>query len=387
MARNYAYAEAEGLVSVFAQFPTRSDILTLEHDPGENSRWWYFANSVCTRNSATADLVLFLEQATLVADLGGVNTELNDLSCNPCLFWGAEVQYAASGSQTIKLQGSGEGTGVNMSCRWNHLLAIEALADDFFEGDDATAANTSATYATALTFNETLSGDYLFLCFCEFNIPSTSARFNIRADKDGTKYGASRLSMPDSGSWRTWGTAFRLDGLAGSQTVTIEFNSENGVTAAAVRRRRIFALKLDEFTALASAENLAADANTTTTPEVQTTLSTSPVSGFEYLILAAMIGSHTDLGSNGHYSVYNVVAAADILNWTDEPNTADDAAPGMVFKVASFLAAVTYETYKWSEIGATTTTALGSLIAIMNLEDLPSAVSHFGMGKRFHGVH
>jgi hypothetical protein len=351
-----AYAESLGRSTTTSTTVGGANKVRLTHTPGDNETWAYLWNVELDGSSASVAPLLRLRNETLAADWANVTSMPQDAT-NRVSVGGLKVHTygAAPGAQDIDID-FWNGAAATAGATDAHIFGLKLGADDKSAAADAANGNTSGTYETAVTLAETLDGDYLFLGSCEYNSANTTGDVQIRADKGGTKYGTLWATVQASTNWRTWATGFKLTGLSGAQTVTIEFASHDTVTNVQVRNCRILALDLSRSNKHGYDEDLVRDTNTTATPEDQSSLTFSPDAERNHVALAGMIYEFERDG-------------AAINQAQEEPNEAVD---GMAFFSLRRESLTTgdkvYKTQKWSET-TNTTGAAESWIVVLDLEE------------------
>jgi hypothetical protein len=365
--RTNEYAESTGRSTTTSTSVGGANKVSFVHTPGSSERWWYFWNAILDCSGATSDALARFRNETAGVDYNNVNWEPQDATDNISIFGGKEVTYGASpGSQTIDLDYWAESATAGIADA--HVWGTKAETDDKSVAADGAVTRTSSAYATAVTLTETLTGDYLFLCFCEMNSNNASARVDVRADKGGTKYGSSSWSPSDTTTWRSWGTAFKLTGLSGSQTVIIEYASNNNAATVSVRNCRIFALRLGNVANNYSDEDRArATLTGSTTPSVQSSLTFTPAAARNHVAFACAIG---DINSNTGSGNYDWRRDATVINaHEEEGNISGDSAPFFGLRRESLaVSSTTYETRKWPETTGLTVGLAESGIYVLDLE-------------------
>lgn len=347
---------------------TPQNVLRLTHTPNDSTTWWYFATALMDDSSITVgnNAIVRVRQSTAAVDLANLVFLPADITDNLQFIIGSQHTYGvAPGSQNIDIDLSTEGANT-AGLDDLRLFGIEKDFDDRYAASDGETTSTSSVYATKVTMTETLTGDYLFICTAEVNGNPTS-RIQVRADKAGTKFGSADIIMrnPSALNWQSWGTAFRLTGLSGSQTIFIEFARDVTGSAVKIRKARIFAIKLGRFANNYYAENRARTTTTSTTPIDKTTL-TQVTAAASHIIFGGMIVDGSDI-SNSSFAELEEDAVS-ISTQDAELTIANEFNGFMTFARHTLTAAShTWKTQFWSEAAALTTGADQSFISAIEL--------------------
>ena len=361
-----AYAESNDRSTSTTTTVGGANKVSLGHTPADNARWLYIWSAVLDGSVTTADARARLRNETAAADWAVTFIEPQDTT-NRNSIGGFKVhQYGASpGAQTIDIDywmESAGTVGIADAC----LFGIELGPDDYSVEDDAQDASTdTGAYKTSLTLSETLTGDYLFLASAEISHSANSGNTRIRADKGGTKYGFLDYGFQDATTWRTWATGFKLTGLSGTQTVTIEF--QPAASTATIRRRRIVAIKLDRFSKNGYAENRSANSHNNTTPADQTSLTFSPDAARNHVALAGMMMNNSSNSINA-FGEFERDGTA-LHQCQEEVDAANDDFPMFAVKRESLTTGdKVYKTQKWVEGIGAVVEATESWIIVLDLE-------------------
>lgn len=387
-----AYAEATGRTTTTSTSVGGANKVRLTHTPGSSETWAYLWDSIVDCSSTGSDVLMRLRNETLSEDWANVNVEPKD-GTNRMSVGGVKVKtYGASpGSQDIDIDFWNEAAttaGAGGTFLWGIKLgANDKSAEDDSQQNDSSGAS---TFVTALTLTETLTGDYLFLCSCEYQVAAL-ANILIRADKSGTKYGDFQARLQDATSWRTWATGFKLTGLSGSQTVTIEFATDLDTVQASVRKCRILAIDLSRFNKNGYQEDRTRDTNSTATPEDQSSLAFTPDATRNHIAICGMILDHNVNTTNG-FGEFERDGTA-INQCQEEPQQNGDCFAFFSLRRESLSAATTYKTQKWSET-TNITGAAESWIIVIDLEEAAvitpvtgQGLQHIGYGIGDTGAH
>lgn len=182
----------------------------------------------------------------------------------------------------------------------NESRSLVMEMDPLDEYASGAGFTTSASYAAkcTLTFTPGTTGDYLILCSGRAKIDTTSRKLWIKAVHSGTDYSECRMRVGHVDDLRPWCSMFKLSGLSGSQTITIEVKPNTGGDRVDLVQGEIYALRLDTFPAYYYAENRAQQTSPSTTAwtTAVTTGSITPNPQSHVLIATATIAANVTTG-------------------------------------------------------------------------------------------
>jgi hypothetical protein len=362
-----AYAEAPARTTTSSTTVGGVNKARLTHTPGDNETWLYFWDVTLDNDGTTSDVLARFRNSTAGVDWGNANQEPHDTQDRMRLFGIKAHTYGASpGSQDIDVDFWSESALRVVGAQQCHIFGMKASADDKAAAADSDNTNATTTWETAVTLTETLSGDCLFICTAEINVGGADGVIGVRAVMDSTNYNEVQTECHDSTTWKAWAAMWRLTGLSGSKTATIEFRSENGTDTATIRNARIFAIKLGNFANNYYDEDRTRDTNNTSTPEDQSVLTFTPAAARNHIAFVACCGDSNDAAEE-----LNLAAELDGTDYASqlyEIATSGEEISFFAIKRDSLsVASHTYKTQKWTETNGTVG-CYESVIAVLDLE-------------------
>lgn len=313
------YHQASDTTTTSSTVTTDTVKVTLTFTPDANSTYLYIWSCETRSAATTVDNTVRLKNnaGTILSQHNHRNTDVSDWC--PASGIASETFGASPTSQSITLTFASSST-TSVSIRNAKLIAIKLTAADVFveNVNDQTTTSTTFQNATTLTFTPATPGSYLILGSAEFRTsnPGTVGSYvNARISHNSIGYNGAAI-LPRVNTNYTSGIMQASIGTlsATSQSVFLQWNTQNASYTANCRRARLVALRLDEFTT-ASITSDSASTFTTNSAYINrtTTGALSTVSQFNYLIISSAVpGVNSTTASAGWRFTRNGTTFAEI---------------------------------------------------------------------------
>ena len=286
-------AKASSATRVSSTSTTYQDALTLTWTPATGSKdYWIIWSALVDRAVTTNDTLVRLYDSTGAAELSVLNIEPSDTTDVEAVFGMAKwTSPSTPVSQSFILQYAGE-TGTTVSGVDDMtIVAIESHASDQYVETLAQQSTSSTSYQDrqTLTFTPAESGDYLIIASAEFTVDATSIG-GVRLTVDGVaSHGVDPQDQTDATNYIPWVAVHRVTLDASSHTIKIQNKSIDGSTAA-VRRRRILAIRLDTLRLVSTDYTAGTTSSTDSSNMVDTALTTfTAEASTDYLVLGNQV--------------------------------------------------------------------------------------------------
>jgi hypothetical protein len=343
----------------------------LTFTPDANSDYFLFGMAVLDNSTTSSDTRAKLENNAGTAIAMDVTWEPQDTTDNITVFGFARESFGASPtSQSYRIDYNSEVGTATAGIQNARLLALKKDTADQFAETTAEANTTSSTFSNTqqLIFTPATAGDYLLLASAEYQVDVAGADIGIRMEHSGTAYSEMQTTTQDTTTWRTWGCVIRKNLAASSQTINLQFQSEDNVSTVSIRNRRLMAIRLSTLDNNYYAESLTRSSVASTTVTDKTTL-TQTTQAVNHLSFWTGI---LDDSSNSSSSLFRAeLDAVDEVVSDEEPNENSDEWSHVVFRVHNLSGAShTWKTQFNSE-GANSTGIDESVIAVLQLDATP----------------
>lgn len=176
----------------------------------------------------------------------------------------------------------------------------------YYNADASETTTTSSTYGdkASVTFTPDASSNYLILWCCRLSNSTATidGLLRLRDDTAASNLGELNLESQDTSSTAgsnepVFGSArWTSGGSPSSQTFSVEFASNGGTNTTRVSQCAIYVMKMDS--ADEYAESLAQSDTTSGSPQDKTTLTFTPASQGDYLIIATAEGKGNTTSAN-----------------------------------------------------------------------------------------
>lgn len=347
------------------------DALTATGTPTNGSKdFWLLASAIVDKSAATTDVLAKLIDSTGAADLCVWNLEPHDTTDKMPVFGLAKWTSPSSpGSQSFKLQYAVETSGTSGIAEMC-INAIESHADDEYIETDGEITTTSATYQDAqdLTFTPYAAGDYLIIGYAEYNNSSVSTG-RVKLLIDGVdSFEVSPYELTDATNYVPFMAANKVTLTAASHTIKIQYRS-NGTATAAIRRRRVLAIRLDTLRANSSDFTAARGTTASTTAVDAASTTFTAEASVNYLAIgnAVMDGNSTTISTNAQVSMDGAVVSL----YTVEPQSTTSERVYAAMNYSTFAAGSrTIKTQVFSETASITTGYAERGIYVLDLREL-----------------
>jgi hypothetical protein len=286
-------AKASSATRVSSTSTSYQDALTLTWTPATGSKdYWLIWSALVDRATTSSDTLVRLYDSTGAAELSVLNIEPSDTTDVEAVFGLAKwTSPSTPVSQSFILQYAGE-TGATVSGLDDMtIVAIESHASDQYVETLAEQSTFRESYQDrqTLTFTPAASGDYLIIASAEFTFDGTSDG-GVRLTVDGVaSHEVDPQDQTDSTNYIPWLAVHKVTLDASSHTIKIQNKTPEEDTAA-VRRRRILAIRLDTLRLASSTYTAGTTSSTDSSNMVDTALTTfTAEASTDYFVLGNQI--------------------------------------------------------------------------------------------------
>lgn len=381
-ARQYYSSEALAETTTAAQGGAGgSDKLTLTFTPDANASYAIFCSAQASSDSATADYYVGIDiwegatgSGTLKYGAGMRPKEFSSpqdtfgFFC--CVAYTAPslpspstwtMNYHASNGQTVRIKNA-------------RMVAIKLdPTHDFINydySDSSIAFTTSNAWADGLTLNFTpaSSGDYLILAFGCMLPDVNNGRHAWRMNDGANNYGGWDVYNPDDNGGWTGCILRRYNGLSGSKTFKVQFQSPDGSTFVALMGATILALRIDQFEAVYESDSFTAATGNSTGYTDRLTLNFTPSAAVAHLAIATCAFRMQSTTVSGYgQAVLSNPSLSQEYTWEGVNTAGYNTTPGFA---AVFTPSVAASSLKWqtrTETGTSNHTIDGQGLAVIQL--------------------
>jgi len=282
---------------------TYQDKVTLTFTPDDSSTYMILATWLLQESGTSYQAKAKLTRTTDTAkDFGEQIYQPKDTSdyiSGACL--GIDTFGTSPNSQTYKIQFCSNNAAGTARIKEARIIAIKLVSVDQYAQSEERITTTTTTYQdkTTLTFTPESQGDYVIIATAILDGSSTSYDFKFQLLVGSTAYSITNIEPAYAANRYSLGVFVRVNLLASSQAIKIQYCSENTAGTAGIANARIVVLRADQFENNYYAESNGRSTTTLTSYQDKTTLTQTPQAQ-DYLV----IGCAGADGSSTSYSTY-----------------------------------------------------------------------------------
>jgi hypothetical protein len=364
---------AESTTQSTTTLTTYQDKVTLTFTPDDSSTYMILATWLLQESSTSYQAKAKLTRTTGTAkDFGEQIYQPKDTSdyiSGACL--GIDTFGTSPGSQTYKTQFCSNNALGTARIKEARIIAIKLVSVDQYAESESRSTTTLTSYQdkTTLTFTPGSQGDFIIIATAILDGSSTSYDFKCQLLVGATTYSITNIEPAYAANRYSWGVFVRVNLLASSQTIKIQYCSENTGATAGIANARIVVLRADQFLNNYYAESNARSTTTLTSYQDKTTLTQTPQAQ-DHLV----IGCAGADGSSTSYSTYGQLIEGATVYGEMLIETKDGTNRGypyfMMYKKALSATSTTWKIqYRSENTGATAGIQDARIIVIQLAED------------------
>lgn len=329
------YNESEGESTTTSN--VFQDKVTLTFTPGATKNYLIIASGLVAHASTS-----YVTEVQLTID--GSTYAINEFqpsgaaATNYYSFASHKVVSLDATAHTIKVQYRSTTSGQTAKIKNALIIAVEV--QDYETAISETQSQTTSTSyqdKTTLTFTPASAGDYLIIATADLSAANNTSSALARLTYDGASQGEMTREPTVASHFYTFGMIRRLSLTAASHTFKIQYRSESGSYNAYIKNARITAVRISDLGSSQYAESEAESYTSLATYQDKTTLTFTPASAGDYLIVASALVRQ----ENATYAVYANLAI-DGTSYGEKiyrPRDATDYVPFFVIKKINLSAA------------------------------------------------
>jgi hypothetical protein len=205
-------------------------------------------------------------------------------------FASQKVVSLGATSHTIKIQYRSMTSGQTAKIKNARIIALE-IQDYQTAIAEAQSQTNSTSYQdkATLTFTPTSAGDYLIIATADLSASNTNYSALAQLTYDGASQGEMTREPTVASHFYTFGMVRELSLSAASHTFKIQYRSESSSYYAYIKNARITAVRLSDLGGFQYTESEAESYTSSTTYQDKTTLTFTPPSAQDYLIIASAL--------------------------------------------------------------------------------------------------
>jgi hypothetical protein len=294
---------AESTAQSTTTLTTYQDKVALTFTPDDSSTYMILGTWLLQESSASYQAKAKLTRTTgTVKDFGEqiyYPKDATDYISGACL--GIDTFGTSPGSQTYKIQFCSNNAFGTARIKEARITAIKLVSVDQYAQSESRSTTTLTTYQdkTTLTFTPESQGDYIIIATSILDGNSATYDFKCQLLVGATTYSITNIEPVNAANRYSWGVFVRVNLLAISQTIKVQYCSENTAATAGIANARIVVLRADQFENNYYAESNARSTTTLTSYQDKTTLTQTPQAQ-DHLV----IGCAGADGSSESYSTY-----------------------------------------------------------------------------------
>lgn len=374
MERDVHYSEAlSSSTSTSPSAPTDHNTLTFNAKVG--GKYFIISSQVCNIDTTSVQATVLLSDLSVAIQATSLVTQ-HDATNYHSFGQFAYFNYdTLGGSRSFAVSHKPGSSGRTTTMKESRLMAIEEHADDevYRDREELSTSSTSFVDKGSVTLNPSGTVDYLILAFANANIDVGSRPLDIQMYDGTTAYDVQKIRMQETTDWTPYNAAFKLSGVSGSVTVSLQIKVNNAADIGKVREVMIVAMPLNTFAADYYAEQLTRQ--TTNSASYVTALSlTSTPAAADHLVFGVATLDGGNVFSND--CIFDDDGTAK-LNALVEPSIGSGDADYSVFYCAKETYAAASRTWAWKHLKS------GAGVGPVGLDDISIAVldTTNGLGK------